>query len=371
MKRILLFSFFNSNNIGDRAISTIFRETFETEYEVVCCSNEGSFNICDKYTPEEILFGERIKRKILCVLKKRYKSPMYKRFLDEYKNKLDKCSCVVFGGGNLMMDYSKKTNSSYKIQDYVEIAKAYGCKCYAFSIGIGPFASNIQAKRAAETLNMFDYITFRDKKSYDLFVNNGGIKGIAGISIDPVFSLSSIDSSNCDRNVIALNVINPTWFGVDNAKNILNQYCRFVLDLSERFPNNTISLFCTELTDRKAQEYIYDYVSDRNNVTVVDIYDIKQLNKLYSCSKIVLGARMHSLIIAYGHRVPVIGLSWTDKVCEFFSIIDKPERCFNIFEMCENKDRIFDLIEVNEEWDFEPLINKSICSLSRALEVIE
>ena len=78
----------------------------------------------------------------------------------------------------------------------------------------------------------------------------------------------------------------------------------------------------------------------------------------------VIGARMHSLIIAYSCRICVIGLSWTDKVLGFFKKIDKTDCCFDIHKMDECSDKICDIVNgQNKDWNFEEVLLRAKESL--------
>ena len=370
MDTIILFSFFNSNNIGDREISGYFMENLSEYYHVIPCSNEGDFDIHNKYVAEELTLIEKIKRKICRYTNVKYLTPRYKDFIEKYKGKLDSVNFIVLGGGNVLMDYSDKTNSFTKYKEYLTFAKEKNVKCYALSIGIGPFSNKNQLKGAVETLNLCDYISFRDKQSYELFVNNGGNSNICEISIDPVISKEYERKSACNR--IAINVVNPSWYGKDYCTKVFAGYVSLIENIAKQYPEKNISIFTTELNDISCLKRIYEKCSNLTNLEIRETFSIDQLTALYKDSEFVIGARMHSLIIAYACHVPIVGLSWSEKVSGFFNIINKREYCFDIIDLQRKIDEICNIVFCNKDkWEFSQIIDFANNLLNRDMEEIK
>ena len=67
---------------------------------------------------------------------------------------------------------------------------------------------------------------------------------------------------------------------------------------------------------------------------------LKNLIDLYNEIDVLIGTRMHSMIIAYTMHVSLIGLSWQPKVDAFFSIVDEKAFLFNFEEMHKNINEI-------------------------------
>lgn len=371
MDTIVLFSFFNSNNVGDKAISEIFLQNLSKQYRVVCCSMEGNFHIHHKYVSEKLSIVQKIKRKVYIYAKRPYQSPRYKQFIKEYNEQLENASAIVLGGGNLLMDYSAKTASYTKIDEYIRLATQKGKQCFAFSIGIGPFATEEQLKKAIDTLNACKYISFRDEQSYQLFIDNGGKKDIAHIGMDPVFTLGYDNSNKKTRDAIAVNIVKPYWFGEKYQEKVLGDYTHLVKQLAVENPEKRIVLFTTELNDVEGMEQVYKASSYLKNVYTAQMLTVNELKELYDGSEIVIGARMHSLIIAYACRVPVVGLAWTKKVNSFFDIIHKPKRCLELKDLGDCVDKICGIIQEDDTvWDFESTIEKAHHLLQCDLEEI-
>ena len=80
----------------------------------------------------------------------------------------------------------------------------------------------------------------------------------------------------------------------------------------------------------------------------------KDLLKMYSTFDLVIGTRMHSMIIAVSQNIPVIGLSWQQKVDEMFKNINLTNSCYGIENLEDHLDEILEkskkIIENNQSY---------------------
>ena len=339
MHKVLLFSFFNSNNIGDKAIGSVLYDLLSERFEVSRCSNEGSFDIIGSYPDQRQGLVQRIVHKLDSLTGKRYMTPRYRAFLEEYKNAVKNVDAVVIGGGNIMMDYTDASASYLKYGDYVGAARREGKPCCALGVGIGPFKTEDQAKNAVAVLNGCSRVSFRDANSYDLFVRNGGDAGKASVSCDPVFLLKKRDSA-VEKNVIAVNVLDPRWDGgIDRAKTA-DAYAELCRALAKGFPDKNIALFCTEKNDAAIMREVRGKLGDLPGVSTAEPQTLEELTGLYAGCGLMIGTRMHSMIIAYTQEVPVIGISWCKKTDDFLKMTDPSGVPFEITDFGERIDEM-------------------------------
>lgn len=337
MKAILV-SFFNSNNIGDKVLSSKLCEEFESKVQITKCSYEGSF-IIDKFKVNEIILRIKIKvyrfMRFLNLPIKTKSSSHSNQFWNTFENTMLSNDLLIIGGGNMIMDLSEYTRGWEQFDKFISIAKSNNKDIFVTSIGIGPFCTIEQESKALESLNKCNYITFRDQKSFEYFNNRYPDKKNIFLSIDPAFLLKKFSVINT-KKVIGINIINPKLFNANNFeyKNIVEGYQNLIEQLTKVFDKN-IELFITESLDKKALEDVYRVFRNDGNVVNKGLLEIKPLLKLYSSCDFIVGARMHSMIISYSQKVPFIGLAWQDKVVEMFKIINNEECCFNLNEFKE------------------------------------
>ncbi|NTK05486.1 polysaccharide pyruvyl transferase family protein, partial [Enterococcus faecium] len=80
------------------------------------------------------------------------------------------------------------------------------------------------------------------------------------------------------------------------------------------------------------------------NIEYMFVGSKKQLIDLYEDLDIIIGTRMHSMIVAISQDIPVIGISWQPKVSEIFKIIDNENSVFDIKTFGEKTDEIIAIL---------------------------
>lgn len=345
MQKVLLFSFFNSNNVGDKAIAAQFEDLLAKRFEVVKCSSEGNFDIAGRYVSEKIGMTQKIRHKLCTLTGRRYMTPRYVGFIEKYRRAIRDVDAVVIGGGNIMMDYSPSSASYLKYMDYVSIAEEAGKPCFALSVGIGPFALEQQAKKAVEALNKCRRVSFRDEGSLGIFKSHGGDAEKASVTCDPVF-LTKKRESREPKNKIAVNVIDPKWDKNADAEKIADGYLELVRSLSGAFSDKETVLFSTEKNDSGLLKRICEAAKDDPRVSARTPNSVDELLDLYSETCVLVGARMHSMIIAYTQSIPTVGLSWSKKTSDFLKATDPCGVHFDINDFGERTDQITDRVRV-------------------------
>ena len=329
MQTVLLFSFFNSNNIGDKAIAATFDRMLSDRFNVVKCSNEGNFDIAGRYVEESHGFGQRVRHKLDQLLGRRYMTPRYRAFLEKYGREIAGVDAVVIGGGNIMMDYTDSSRSYLKYRDYVSTARKAGKPCYALSVGIGPFRTDSQASDAVAVLDSCEYVSFRDAGSYDLFIRYGGDESRASIGYDPVF-LTEKAVRSPENDTIALNVIDPKWDGTSDRDLLATSYASLASALAREYGEKKIVLFSTEKNDSGMMDRVMEKAGAQPGVSALAPSTLDELLDLYSRCSLMIGARMHSMIIAFSQDVPFIGLSWSGKTADLLARTDPAGARFDV-----------------------------------------
>lgn len=344
MKKCILVTFFNSNNIGDILLAdAIFNDLKSYQLEVVRCSYEGNFDIKSKIS------NRKSKNLMNKIMNRVFKILENRLFWFDFSKRIKEVDFLVIGGGNMIMDLSIESNAANYFKKYIDIAKKNNKQILVWSIGIGPFQRNEQRSNTINVLKTCDYVTFRDKNSYELA--NGSQNTHFYQSIDPVFRLPLlVDREMCDENLVGIGVINPYLFyaSSESYKEIFLGYINMVNKFLET--GKHVILFSTEKADYDMAHEIRNHF--HNGVKVEYINDSTDLVNLYSKISFLVSARMHSLIVAYTQNIPFIGLSWQQKVTSFFEIIKREDSCIDINNISENIDKIFQYsMKYNNESD--------------------
>lgn len=338
--RAIIISFFNSSNIGDCILSNCLFDLFsdgficdKVSYSLSPFMYTDLHNIC----PVTLNLGAGLKSKALSILIKAklfkavelyYWNKQYLCLTDKEKlnNIISQSDIVIIGGGNMIFDLEDGSLSAGRFKYFATIARKYHKPIIACCIGIGPFKRKQQLSKAIYALNLSDYVSFRDERSYRLFVNNNGKNG--ALSTDPAFLLSFKKKNNELKEYIAINVIDPILFTADTMlhENIKAAYIGMIDALSKIHGN--ILLFTTDVRD-------YQFAKDiaiRTKATIYNINSIDLLYKVYEKTKLVIGSRMHSMITAFTQRIPIIGFEWQDKVGALFDYLEISDYCHSIYD---------------------------------------
>lgn len=338
--KILQFGFIDSLNVGDRLIAEEIRNQYLSHHEIIASSYEGKPD--EKISP---IYGElesnvvkknRLKRK-LSMLISYHPDQITKRRVDEWVKQSD---FIVFSGGNLLFDLNRYSKSYLKLKWIVNLAKKHNKKVLALSIGIGPFKTKKQEQKAVKLLSELSYVSFRDERSAKYFSKK------APIVQDPVFT-SSFFSPLANSIIrkkekkIAISILDYRLAGASKEQyfTYIQQMAEIILTLSAKYQ---VTIFSTELRDYKAVEEIHRLLA--GTVVMKKFGSMDELYKLYEESQLIIGTRMHSMIFSVAANVPIIGISWQDKVKEMFQLLDDPTSCFEIDELMTQKQSIIERI---------------------------
>lgn len=341
MKAILV-SFFNSNNLGDVLIGETLNEIVSSYFEVENISYSGEMIVSEK-VENQAQYPKGLRQHFINIVKKNspsYLTYLYYRYIQKvdieiYEKKIKSADVLVIGGGNMIFDLDKNSLSGERFNKFIDIAKENNKKIFAISLGIGPFLTNRQLDVAISALEKCDYITFRDEASYNLFNKYSKNQKNVSIAIDPVFLLSQVTEEVIKvEKKIGLNIINGKLINQSDSEYLqtIQNYKKLIDNLLLRTTEDLV-LFSTETSDYEAVCQVYDDYKDNKRISLRKISNSEELLKLYEELSVLIGTRMHSMIIAYTQRVPVIGLYWQQKVISLFEIINDQESVFNLFEL--------------------------------------
>lgn len=343
--RILLISRFNVSNIGDLTISNKLLEVikeygevtkynlFGAPYKFTDINNVDTSNFTFKYKIINTFNHLGLKKVISLYSKaKKYLINRKNNFSKDFSELVNQHDLLIIGGGNMLMSITNSIEGIKNFNNYVSIAKKNKKPVFIVDIGIGPFKELNHQEYAIKTLNKCDRITFRDHESYSLFINNGGNKDKAFVSVDPAFlyTYPKTTKKNTTSRIIGINILDTHFLGKSSQeykKSILTyeNLVRKVLST-----NDKVILFVSSKEDEKAMLEVYKKFRNNPNVKVYDVNGLSDIRKLYNKIDLLIGTRMHSMIIAYTMYVPLVALSWQTKIDSMFTMIEEQENLFKL-----------------------------------------
>ena len=341
-----LVSFIDSSNIGDRLIAETLSEQLLTGIEIKKYSYK--LNLVRRSKPHDIYYkyfrqlplikNVVSKGKWIRSRRRMYNSEDIQRF----EAALQQSDFLMIGGGNAIFDLSPATLSAQRFDQVVSLAKQHQLPIFVSSIGIGPFCTKKQQNAAIATLKKCDFVSFRDKRSLEYLKNAGHPAAYA--SVDPVFLLPEVETfeqlkaQKKLQQRIGICVIDYRITGCSRKDylNYLKDMKNLIHDLATA--KKEIILFSSEVQDYETIETLYADFLKEPQVNVVFVKEKEDLLALYQSLNLVIGTRMHSMIVAVSQFVPIIGLSWQQKVVEMFKNLGIEEDVLAIADLSKKRE---------------------------------
>ncbi len=353
MKKVLLISFFNSSNIGDRVISEILEKKMSEIVSVYKMDISGK-KICpissEKDTGAQIVNTRRCHFYNL----KSIVSLRMPRRLEYAKSCIDECDIVVFAGGNMIMDLERFSYYSFLAEKYVRYARTHNKKVAFLFVGVGRIRNYIQRKRWKYALQNSCMISVRDTLALKKMSDELKIQKDILVWRDPVFLLENTKDTTLHRS-IAINVYLEAI--AEEEQKLKQLYLYIINELRKEYH---IVLYTTETNDNKGLYEVYNALESKDCVDIVCPNTLEALLDVYKMVDVVLATRMHAFIIATTQNIPSVVLSWDDKINGITSDLELADFTFSIRNAYDEKEEIIDSIKriLREHKEISSFISK-------------
>jgi len=213
----------------------------------------------------------------------------------------------VFGGGGLLQDLTSSWGIYYYL-GLILLAKLFFKKIFLISQGVGPIRSKFGRKVTGIVLGFADLITIRDELSkFEL----GKLNGNLSVSIGPdlVFNLNRLAFTSGEAMCPPFN--EPPVIGVsvqglrkdERFKDTIREICD---ELVRKSKSKIILIPFHKLEDLKISKYI---IRDKTNDYELFLWqDVKDLFEFYNKIDLMLGMRLHSIILACLFEKPFVSI---------------------------------------------------------------
>ncbi|GAA0486808.1 polysaccharide pyruvyl transferase family protein [Salinibacillus aidingensis] len=254
-----------------------------------------------------------------------------------------KIDLLLVGGGGIFMDLYGREPFLYGM--YGWIAKLAKTPVVLYGVGAGPIITRTGKKLLKSLAHLSDLVTVRDPKSKELLISIG-VKSPVYVIGDPAFQVPipeniekpSVKGDKIRFGVTAVPFYNSTYWPEENT----NMYVDYVegmaanLDMMlSRYPNAVINFFSTKYPQdmmvtkdiQKKMKY-----SDRTS-TCDQAMTHGEIVEFASQQDVVIGTRLHSLILALVSNTPVISVSYHHKVYDLMEMMDCTEYTIEIGDL--------------------------------------
>lgn len=249
----------------------------------------------------------------------------------------------VNGGGTLMTDVTS-THSLIYYTAMMNMAHRLGLKTMLLANGIGPFRRAGNKKRALETLRKVDVMTLRDNAAYS-FIKENIPDASAYQTSDIIFTYCNADMRDKVVDIPAGLPVGPDEkYYVLSLRDFAGSMTPFEDRISEaarkicgRYGLRALIMPMQYDKDMRISRHVAFKIGDMASVLPESFTGDK--TSIFAHAELVIGMRLHSLMLAAALSVPVIGVSYDQKV-EHFINENKLGPCFDAFNL--NADALYE-----------------------------
>lgn len=262
---------------------------------------------------------------------------------------------LIIGGGGLIYDYGKSPNTIINYLVRALIAIVLNKKLVFCAIGVGPVKLRLSKFLIPFVMNYASLITTRDHESNVLLRSLGVKKPTIITTADPVFalevgtkaelnsaSLGTLQkkfSKNGPKIAICLLPFFKTAHGnSDKDLEIQRIIASVAVHLISKYNANIVFLPFERQTDLDESITVSRLMGDDKNVIVLkEDYSHSKVQEIISQMDLIVGMRLHSLILAALHKIPSVAIVYHPKVQSFLKLTDQEETGIDLFELQTEK----------------------------------
>lgn len=329
MKSVVV-KYYSHRNLGDDLLVKVLTDRYRNQF-VLNSYNRAPF----KDSKNVSLAGGQIRR-------------LYNHLANRIKPRAsflklaEKADLMIYVGGSIFIE-SGNLAVWYQNLDMYRQLQLKNKPYYIIGSNFGPYQSPEFLDICQEIVAGAEDVCFRDQDSYRLFSNLPNTR----IATDIIFSLDS----NCYQSKIQkraiVSVIDPSWrFSAAQSKH----YFQLVVDLIQQAVKNgyqaILMSFCQPEGDEKAVKKIYNLL-DKKTQQSVNFYfyrnNLEEALQLIASSEIVIGTRLHAVILGLVFGKKVLPLIYSDKVYNLLDDINFTNLSIDIRDTVKQSPRDFDL----------------------------
>lgn len=243
-----------------------------------------------------------------------------------YRRAMRASALFLDGGGSLIQNVTSRRSLWFYLHT-IKTAKKLGCKVMMYGCGIGPVNGEKDRDHAAKILNSYvDTITLREDHSLSELQSLGVTNPKIILSADPALSLPCPSKQDCEYIIRS--------FGLESKEKYICFVLRPWTGLSKKVADIAAAAeYCYKKYGLKSvflsinsdlDERACDAVVAKMNTPFIKLSKLNSSENviaILSCMSALVSMRLHGLIFAAGHAVPLIGIVYDPKVSSFLQYI--------------------------------------------------
>lgn len=314
------------NNFGDDLIlaSFIQNTNFEDYYIIGDEKRRGN----DK------IFGEKVK--FISYKKSLFSSNEFDQF--------------IIIGGSMFQEVTGWNKRIWRLRILSKIFKLLNKKNYITGINYGPYKTKKFLNETKKLFRNFDGISVRDNNSYKILkemkINNIGLYPDTALAFkkNRLFNNSEEEL----KNVIGLSIINSPE--ISNEKEYINKMGGIIKKIIAK--GDHVKLFSFQSSDpyndTKVIDKIYDLLDNKEKMFVKIVqYESNNFEQFlfeFDQCYLIIGSRLHSIILSIIFNKKVVPVIYSDKTVEFLNYIEFNNKLTPLY------------VEKVSEWSVENII---------------
>lgn len=279
--------------------------------------------------------------------------------LKHHKPVIQELDLLLIGGGGILMDLYKAMPVRFAI--YALLGKMAKTPTVVYGPGAGPISTTFGKQLIKFIVDSSELTMVRDEKSKEL-LQSIGVKKSIDVITDPAFFVRSPEKKINKTGEFHIGVTSVAyydkhyWPTEDKSKyeNYVNGMAINLDTVLEHYPNAFMNFFSTKHPfDTDVALDIRGRMQHQERCTVVEEeMNHMEIVEFVNKQDIVIGTRLHSLILSLVTETPIIAVSYHHKVKDFMDSIGYSKYCLPIEELHLQSNGFQTLLEdMREDWE--------------------
>ena len=263
---------------------------------------------------------------------------------------------LIIGGGGILMDLYKREAPLYG--SYAMMAKNSNTPYVIYGCGAGPLLSGLGKWFIRYMCKHAESISVRDPESAELLKSIGVKEKVQTIG-DPAFSLRKMADEKSETpkkiGITAVPYYNAGYWPEGNPA-IYNDYVEGMaknLDKLAAQHDVELTFFATKFPqDADVTKDIQQKMTHKDKTSIIDDNLLPDaILDVTAQQDIVIGTRLHSLILATCTETPIMAISYHHKVNDFMKLAQLDKHAFPIGDINKTETLFLDSFnEMKENW---------------------
>lgn len=326
MKKVLLFACIEKNIGDDLFINTVCDRYKEVQFYISKSADYGDLSkiknlhfsklIMKWNRYNEVASNNKIKNFIAHAIAK-----ILRMFLPRFD-----CGVYIVGNAFKNNDYRGKIESKW-IVERVKLVERF----YLLSTNFGPYTDEKWKQDFDNIFPEMKDVCFRDKDSYELFKELDNVR----YAPDTVLSIGEKKVDESNRRLVLISLIDCLYPArSEKIKNCAMSYEDKIVEATDYYVKKGYEVVLVNSNTEQDMPAIQRIYSKCKNVEKVKIFEYKgdysEIFKLYEGASLVIGTRLHTIILAWLYGIPVFPIIYDIKVKNMLKSYGFNSKCVGI-----------------------------------------